>query len=417
MARYYKRDEMFFPISESQYAATLDKLPPGNYVIKTGLSGFFFAQYEKEFDLGPKIYGNAMARAERIINTFLDRSGSTGVLLSGEKGSGKTMLGKLICKILAERHGIPTIFITEPWSGDAFMEFMGSINQPAVVFFDEVEKVYNGTVTEQHGDASQTHLLTLLDGIFTTQKLYILTCNDKMKIDEFMINRPGRIFYAFDFEGLEEDFIRQYCADNLKKADAYLEDVVKVASFFKHFNFDQLKAIVEEVNRYDERPQDTLDYLNINPASDYSQYDCQLIPAGLERPLVSLSPNVVNNPLTDPRSRLGFYTYELPAKYLKERNARIRGKQVEPAPHPPKFVDLNQVGISATAYDGPAESYTLDAEDYNDETGEGRQTSVSFSFGIKDIRRTSRDGFELVNDHGDRLLLKKQEFKYDWRAL
>lgn len=408
MSKYYKRDEGYFPVSESTYEAMLDKLPPGNYVIKQSMSGLYFSKYDKDFSITGKVYGNAIDRAVRIISTFLDRAGSTGILLSGEKGSGKTMLGKLICQMLAQHHGVPTIFITEPWNGDAFLDLIGSIKQPAVIFIDEVEKVYDGKQSEAHGSHSQVNLLTLLDGIFTTQKLYIMTCNDKYKIDEHLINRPGRIYYAFDYSGLEEEFIREYCEDNLDK-QVYTEDVVRVASFFKHFNFDMLKAIVEEVNRYDEKPQESLDYLNINPASDYNEYAVSLIPAGLTAPLQKVHPASIQNPLTQKSGKFSFYTYEeLTQSYLAARN----GKQaVLPTPEQP-------VGATAKQY------LTQGIEDDFDEVDADNPNNprdpfvtVHFNFSSKDIIRTSNDGYELQNAMGDRLLLKKEEFKVNWKAL
>ena len=60
---------------------------------------------------------------------------------------------------------------------------------------DEFEKIFSGE--------KQQHILTLLDGVFSTHKLFLLTCNDKWKIDSHMRNRPGRIYYMIEFEGLE----------------------------------------------------------------------------------------------------------------------------------------------------------------------------------------------------------------------
>jgi hypothetical protein len=127
--------------------------------------------------------------------------------------------------------------------------------------FDEFEKVYNSD--------KQEALLTLLDGIYSTKKLFLLTSNDKWRVDSHMRNRPGRIFYMVNFTGLDADFIREYCYDNLTKAELKtIDTIVNIASVFAAFNFDMLKALVEEMNRYDETPQDAMRLLNVKAELD-----------------------------------------------------------------------------------------------------------------------------------------------------
>jgi hypothetical protein len=82
-----------------------------------------------------------------------------------------------------------------------------------------------------------------------------------------MRNRPGRIFYMVNFKGLDEDFIREYCADNLANKE-HTDKIVNIASVFSAFNFDMLKAMIEEMNRYNESPQDALRILNVKAEFD-----------------------------------------------------------------------------------------------------------------------------------------------------
>ena len=129
---------------------------------------------------------------------------------------------------------------------DDFNSFLSAINQPSIVMFDEFEKVY-----DREG---QEKILTLLDGTFQSQKLFLLTSNDKWKLDNNMKNQPGRIFYLMEFEGLDEDFIRQYCEDRLIDKSK-TNQIVKISTLFDKFNFDMLTAFVEEVNRYGRIPK------------------------------------------------------------------------------------------------------------------------------------------------------------------
>jgi hypothetical protein len=232
-----------------------DKLPAGNYIIKADPFGNLFLEQIDSFTRPVKLYGDTIRHTDRILNTFMSRDASTGVMLAGEKGSGKSLLAKNL-SIEAVKQSIPTIVINAPWKGDAFNKFMQDIEQPIIVLFDEFEKVYD--------QDDQESILTLLDGVFPSKKLFILTCNDKWRVNQHMRNRPGRLFYMLDFKGLGYEFIREYCQDNLND-QSHVEKVCQISSLFGEFNFDMLKAMVEEMNRYNETPQEALRMLNAKP--------------------------------------------------------------------------------------------------------------------------------------------------------
>ena len=253
-----------------------EMLPAGNYVIKKDpMSGQLFLEGIEGFEIKGKVYGDTEKTARRILNTFQDRSASTGVMLTGEKGSGKSLLAKML-SVKAADTGVPTIVINAPWSGDEFNSFLQKIDQPCIILFDEFEKVYDRD--------DQESILTLLDGVFPSKKLFILTCNDKWRIDSHMRNRPGRIFYMMEYKGLDQNFIIEYCMDNLD-ATEHIHSICKIASMFDQFNFDMLKALVEEMNRYDETPQEALKFLNAKPEfSNEAKYDVDLQIKGIDVP-------------------------------------------------------------------------------------------------------------------------------------
>jgi gluconate kinase len=194
-------------------------------------------------------------------------------MLNGEKGSGKTLLAKTL-SIEAAKQGIPTIIINNAWTGDAFNKFLQDIEQPCIILFDEFEKVYDAD--------DQEAALTLLDGVFPQKKLFIITCNDKWRVNEHMRNRPGRIYYMLDFTGLAVEFIEEYCNDNLKSKE-HIQKICDITSLFDQFNFDMLKALVEEMNRYGETPQEALKMLNAKPEyNNGGKFDIQLFVNGKE---------------------------------------------------------------------------------------------------------------------------------------
>jgi len=265
-------------------------LPAGNYVIKVDMFENLYLEHIDSFTVSDKIYGDTLKNTDRIINTFWERPSSTGVMLTGEKGSGKTLLSKKISIELAKQE-VPTIVINDAFTGEKFNTLLQTISQPCVILFDEFEKVYDKD--------EQEAILTLLDGVYSGKKLFILTCNDKWRVDQHMRNRPGRIFYMIDFTGLSQEFIVEYCEDNLKHKE-HIDRICSLTNLFAEFNFDMLKALVEEMNRYNEAPQDAMKILNTKPEFDSGcRYDISLIVGGKELAVTTHPEVFEGNPLAN----------------------------------------------------------------------------------------------------------------------
>lgn len=382
---YFIRNGNTFKVADDASIDLHNQLPAGNYIIKQDMYGAMFLEQIDGFERLNKVYGDTTRNSYRIIETFLSRTGkSTGVMLAGEKGSGKTLLAKTLSLDCADK-GIPTIVINSPWRGDAFNKLIQDIDQPCMVLFDEFEKVYDSD--------EQESILTLLDGVYPSQKLFVLTCNDKWRIDKHMRNRPGRIFYMLEFRGLDQQFIREYCHDNLRSEYQHHTDrVCHIAHLFSEFNFDMLKALVEEMNRYGEDPKDALRMLNAKPEFDNgAEYTSRIWIKNVEHRVYH--PQVFDgNPLSNEGFRLHFQAMDHAQQVAQRRQARRLGQ------------------------DTPIASGML-AEHIVDEDGDVVQRDYA-DFKQTDLVSVnpSNGSFEFRNAEGDRCVLTRvayRSFHYD----
>ena len=260
-------------ISNSNDVAVMkDKLDVGTYALKFDQdSGKFYLDIIEDFEISHTLYGDIDHNADRILSTFLDRGKSTGVLLTGEKGMGKSLLLKQTC-IKAKSLGIPTIVINTPFLGETFNQFIQAVSiHPVLIIFDEFEKIYN-IAEDRH---CQGKLLTLLDGTYNSNSLFIFTSNDRYGIDTHMINRPGRIFYLFKYNTLDEEVVKQYCQDKLIDKSK-IQSVISLSKIISNFNFDSLASLIQEMNRYNETVEQVLGYLNIEIQNSQRRYDMKL---------------------------------------------------------------------------------------------------------------------------------------------
>lgn len=234
-------------------------LPVANYIVQVTPTGDYYLKRIDSFDQPKKYYGDVKTRTARIIGTYKSRSKSTGVLLSGVPGSGKTLLAREVC-IECSNQGISTVIINEPYTGDKFSSFLASIDMECVIFFDEFEKVYD--------DEDQEAVLTIFDGTYTQKKLFLVTVNNVNKLVDPFISRPGRLYYHFKYDGVDHDFMVAYVTENVLNPD-HREGLINVLSkLFVGASFDSMSSLVEEMNRYGEPAEAVIDFMNVSPTSE-----------------------------------------------------------------------------------------------------------------------------------------------------
>lgn len=191
---------------------------------------------------------------DKILINFNDSDKSTlGVLLTGLKGSGKT----LTAKRLALRSGLPIIVIDEKYPADKLTQFFANVKQEVCILFDELDKNTRFWETSK--------LLSFLDGIENIcKKLVIFTCNDTKVANENLIDRCSRIRYFREYKGLSDEEINDILNDLLLYHDK-LVDCKECINDIAVKSYDNIISFINEVNNYrDENPYDLLNDLNIS---------------------------------------------------------------------------------------------------------------------------------------------------------
>lgn len=223
-----------------------NELPAQSYVVRfSERRGFFLEKYNDMDVKEPKVYGVHEEKVNKVLNMFDRQDRNLGVILSGDKGIGKSLFAKMLANAAIQK-GIPMIVVDRYVPGLA--SYIEDIEQEVMVLFDEFDKTF-GEVKSREGEASpQTNLLSLFDGLSSGKKLFVVTCNELRKLNEYLINRPGRFHYHFRFEYPSANEIRAYLEDKLEVE--YYSEIDNVVSFANKIslNYDCLRAIATELN-------------------------------------------------------------------------------------------------------------------------------------------------------------------------
>lgn len=222
---------------------TFRNLPIGSYNVEFNkMTGFYLTARHDLTVTEDKIYGSSSAKVDKVMKSYHLMDRNFGVLLSGQKGIGKSLFVRLVAD-RAIQDNLPVIVVSAAIAGLA--DFISSIDQDCVVIFDEFEK----TFAKQEDWNPQDELLSLFDGIDGGHKLFIVTCNKLEDISQYMLNRPGRFHYHFAMCAPAQDEVREYMLDKvLPEYQEAIEDVVNLSGVID-MPYDFLRAICFELNQ------------------------------------------------------------------------------------------------------------------------------------------------------------------------
>ena len=239
-----------------------DQLPPKTYRVDYDPETRIFSLLEAhDFEIPEtKIYGQHLDKVKKVLNSMDKMNRNLGVILSGDKGIGKSLFSKCL-GLKARKKGIPVILVNEYHEGIA--NFLEEIEQTVMILFDEYDKTFD---EKKHN--CQAEMLSLFDGVSAGKKLFVITCNEIQSLSQYLINRPGRFHYHFRFLYPTADEIRDYMEDKLDKQ--YYDEIENVIAFSvrMNLNYDCLRSIAFELNN-GLKFQEAINDLNIIRISQY----------------------------------------------------------------------------------------------------------------------------------------------------
>lgn len=188
----------------------------------------------------------------RVLNNFNNHDKSVGVMLAGTKGTGKTMLAKVIAK----ESNLPIIIVDSQYPANRLVTFFKQFTTPVCVIFDEIEKNFH---TES--------MLDFLDGVEkTTKKLVLMTCNELYRVSEYLQDRCSRIRYIRKYSPTDNlAFLPMLIEDKQIKNAKEVEEFVKTK--FKLTSIDNINAFLDEIKELESENislEEIIKYMNIN---------------------------------------------------------------------------------------------------------------------------------------------------------
>lgn len=193
--------------------------------------------------LPEKLY--TTADDDKFVNKVIDRysltvEGTVGVMLSGLKGSGKTIMMKRI----ALQSNLPIILIDKGFYPKDLINLFNKLSNTEVcILMDEIDKL-----GERYDD---DYLLKVLDGINTSgKKLMVFTCNENENVNEYLKDRCSRIRYWREYGEMPASMIQAVLEDKLDDKSKvtpltdFIQETLSCASF------DNISSFADEVNTY-----------------------------------------------------------------------------------------------------------------------------------------------------------------------
>ena len=260
--KYRVHGAMVLPFTH-QEGSVVDVVPAAYYKVEHNpFIGYYLVKQSDTVETPDNIFGSTNGRCARIFEAYEQQQGSLGVGLFGKKGAGKSLLASVVGRTAIER-GIPVIDVSESFTTDSqYLNFLNSIKE-CVIIFDEFLKHLSKMKPEgieEYDDRKriaedrQDEMLTFFQGTTNTKRIIVLIDNNKYMLSDFLQDRPGRMRYIYEYEGVETEVVQALAAHH--GATPTQTDALVIYAKRYRVSFDVINEVIKEWVRY---PQDSLE--------------------------------------------------------------------------------------------------------------------------------------------------------------
>jgi len=237
----------------------MDLIPVGVYrFVAPPMGQWYLERIMNRFEFPFKVYNAGEDIIQRVSKRWDSVTGNLGVMMNGLRGAGKTMTAQILANSLMDKLDIPVLVVREPIP---LQSVFSAVQQNMVVIFDEFEKTHN----ENIAPGCQQELLSTIDGMSRShhKRLVIFTTNSP-SMDGNFLDRPSRIHYKFEFARVADEIIEGLIEDSLPQRLMHFKpDIMDFLHSRDICTIDIVKAVISEVNIFEESPTEFEDKLNV----------------------------------------------------------------------------------------------------------------------------------------------------------
>ncbi|MNP89165.1 hypothetical protein D3C85_15680 [compost metagenome] len=251
-------------VTATDQSNLIDHVPAMVYKAHFSPNGLVLRKDRPSFNLPQLRFGRHKRYVTQITSTY-DRDGrANSVLLSGEKGTGKSLLAEELANWMLKQD-LPVIMVNEPMGAEELSIIIRAVG-PCMVYFDEFGKVY-------HRPHDRERLLSLFSDTSFVGVMFVITGNGANEFSDFLHHRPQRFMYCIDYSaGVDEETLEDIIA-TMKVRDEFheiLREYIGVSDGTRHHapvNIDSLMCVVRQSAEC-KTPEELIDHceiLNVPP--------------------------------------------------------------------------------------------------------------------------------------------------------